>query len=178
MRNKWISSVAGVALGAVLLAGRPAVAAALTATYTINANGFADVVGMTTAPTDPVRLSVLISFDPAAGDQFDYGLGIALRSSSVAVSGPIAFDYDSADDILTVGGAGLSTSITAGTNDILAEIIGIKTGLPSFGGLEYATAASSGIYLSTTGGITVPEPGSMLVLLGGLLGLASIRRRV
>ena len=173
MRFLWTLPLAAL----VVFASRPASAAPMTATYTINAAGFGDILGSASPPTDPVRLDVLLSFDPAAGDQFDYGVGIAVRRSSVTIGGPVAYDYDSADDILTIGGAGLSTSITAGTNDIIAEIDGLRSAAPTFGGLEYATALSTGIFLSTTGSITVPEPSTMVVLLGGLLGLASIRRR-
>lgn len=161
----------------LLAAAWPAAAAPTTATYTLTASGFADLLGSTTPPSDPVRLDFSLTFDPAAGDQFDDATGIALLASSIAIGGPLAYDYDSGSDTLTVGGAGLSTAITAGTNDVLAVISDISSAGRSFGGLEYATRTSSGIYLAANGTVAVPEPMSALVLLGGLAGVAALRRR-
>ena len=177
MSKPLLHFLAGAALLAAPLAVSPARAAPISATYAITASSFSDILFGTTPPADPFRLVLSISFDPAAGDQFDDGAGITLLSSTRPVGTPLVFDYDSANDILTVGGAGLSTAISAGTDDVLAELDGIKTGRPAFGGLEYTAAGTTGIYLSTTGDVSVPEPASMLVLFGGLLGLAAFRRR-
>ncbi|MGI4811652.1 MAG: PEP-CTERM sorting domain-containing protein [Janthinobacterium lividum] len=177
MISKWTFPVIGAVLLATLPFSSPATAAPIAAIYTINASGFGDLVGSSAPPTDPVRLDVSINFDPAAGDQFNYGTGISLRRSSVAISGPIAYDYDSTNDVLSIGGAGLSASITAGTNDFLTVLTGLRTGAPSLAGVEYTTALSSGIYLNSAGGVAVPEPASMVVLLGSLFGMASLRRR-
>ncbi len=178
MRTLIVLSVAA----SLALAGRPAAAAPVTSTFSISASGFSDVTLSAMPPVDPVNLTISLTFDPGTGDQFDDATGVQLLASSIAIASPLVFDYDSVNDVLTFGGAGLSTQITAGTNDVLAQVTTAYRGTPTFGGLEYTTASTAGIYLSLTGltqaaAAPVPEPASMAVLLGGLLALGVRRRR-
>ncbi len=167
-----------------LLAAVPAVAAPISDVFTVRASGFVDVLGSATAPADPVTLRVALTFDPASGDQFDSASGLTLLAASVPVGGGLAFDYDSANDVLTFGGAGLGgIGITAGTADLLAVVDTPYTGTATFGGLAYTTAAAGGsVFESFTGSVAVaptavPEPGAVAVLLAGLAGLGLARRR-
>lgn len=155
----------------------PAIASPLTSIFDIETSGFTDVAGSSSAPVDPVSLVVSLSFSPASGDQFDNGSGIRLLRSSVPISGGLAFDYDSTNDILTFGGAGLGgIGLAAGTGNVLAVVNTPYTGVASFGGFIYATNTSPGIYESLTGTVAVPEPGSMTFVLGAMVAVL-VRRR-
>ncbi len=168
-----------LSLLALPLLARPAAAAPIAAVFDVEASGFADLYGTgATPPADPASLVVLLSFDPATGDQFDSTAGLTVLRSTLALSGPLAFDYDSANDVLTFGGAGLGgIGITAGTNDLLAQVGGAYRGTPAFEGLAYTTAATSTVFESLTGTTTVPEPASATLVLTGVALLAARRRR-
>lgn len=160
------------------LSAVPAIAAPITKNFDIETSGFTDITGLSTPPVDLVSLVVSLTFDPTTGDQFDNAAGLRLLRSSVPVAGGLAFDYDSVNDILTFGGAGLGgIGIAAGTGDVLAVVDAPYTGPASFGGFIYATRATTGIYESFAGTVTVPEPGSLAVLLGSLALMAAWRRR-
>ena len=165
-------------LAAPLCGALPVAAAPVTDVFAIGASGFSDLTGtVASAPVDPASLVVSLTFDPASGDQFDNSAGLRVLASSLPVSG-LAFDYDSTNDVLTFGGAGLSgIGITAGTNDVLAVVDTPYTGTAGFGGLAYTTSISPGIFESLTGTVSVPEPGSVALLLTGLGVLGARRRR-
>ena len=175
MRSFFLLPLAALLAGAV----RPAVAAPLTAVFTINASGFVDVLGAATPPADPAGLTVRLAFDPSTGNQFDNTAGLTLLGSTIPVAGGLAFDYDSVADTLTFGGAGLGgIGITAGTNDLLAVVDTPYTGMATLAGLEYVSAAAPGsLFIATAGSVGVPEPATAAVVFGSLLGLALVRRR-
>lgn len=166
-------------IAALLLHAPPAAANPVTETFSFAASGFTDLTGLSTPPVDPVTLALSLTFDPATGDQFDNMTGITLLQSSVPVAGGLGFDYDSANDILTFGGAGLSgIGLTAGTSDVLIQVDTPYTGVSGFAGFIYTSSASPGIYKSLTGTVAVPEPGSLAIVLGGLAFMLGRRRRV
>ena len=175
MRPYFVLPLAALLAGPVL----PAAAAPMTAIFSIDASNFVDVLGEATPPVDPAGLTVRLTFDPSTGDQFDSTAGLTLLSSTIAVSGGLAFDYDSVADTLTFGGAGLGgIGITAGTNDVLAVVDTPYTGTATLAGLEYVSAAApDSLFLATAGSVGVPEPATAVVMFGSLLGLALVRRR-
>lgn len=168
---------AALALGLLSLA-QPAIAAVLSTQLTVQANGFADVTGAEPTPVDPYTLSFRLFFDPAASDQFDNTANISLISASLPVTGGLAFDYDRSLDELTVGGALTGAGgLAEQTDDVFAIIDHPFAPTPTLQQFDYASAATAGIFETSTGSVApVPEPATAAVLVAGL-GLAGLVRR-
>lgn len=166
-----------------LLPAAPAASASpVTEVFSIAASGFTDLTGLSAPPADPVSLALSLTFDPASGDQLDEAAGVTLLRSTVPIAGGLAFDYDSANDVLTFGGAGLGgIGLAAGTGDVLIQVNAPYTGTAGLGLFAYTASGSPGVYESLSGTVSgtvaVPEPGSLAIALGGLVFLVRRRER-
>ncbi|MBN9061654.1 MAG: hypothetical protein BGP06_02215 [Rhizobiales bacterium 65-9] len=185
----------GVAIAALLISAAPGRAAIISQNVSFTATGFAFINGVA-PPVDPVSGSFNITFDNGV-DYSNTTAGISLVSLNIALGSALAFNYDSATDLLTVGGAapgpGLtdgpgSIQITPASNDFYLRISDFSTAAAAVQQLGYAQASfPDGYYYTPADAKTtlafapitsgVPEPSTWAMMLLGFLGLGFVAGR-
>ena len=103
--------------------------------------------------------------------------GSSLPGESYDLSGPFSKSATEVD--FTIPSPPAAASYEEGLDLIFALPLGSAEFDPIVGGCEFtAYACGSGAFRTVTGGYgVIPEPGSMALLGGGLLGLAAAHRR-
>ncbi len=172
-------AAAAAALGAAFLAPMAASAAVVSGTLSFVVAGFQ--TNDPSAPQDALDGKVTLTLDTAV-TVTDRTTGLSVQALNFASTSAVAYSYDATQDILRLGGLanGVVKLSTTG-NDFTVTIFNLFTSSnPLIVQGSYFIEPDA--YFSTEldsgrARFAVPEPASMALLGGGLLGFAAVRRR-
>lgn len=174
--------IAGLLVAGLLAGPMTAAAAPISGSFSFTASGFG-----AGAPSDPVTGWVSYSFDGAApffnaknGDIVN-GAPVQVSVSGLSLPGSwvpvLTFDPPFAPGIVAIGHILNGTVVNAGTDDWRVALDNASTN-PSFREFAYSTASNTaGTFVTRTGTVTAPEPGTVALVGLGVVGLGLKRRR-
>ncbi len=146
-------------------------AGTITRTFTFTASNFAGP-----APVDPLAGSFTITWDTDV-DTTDTTTGILLNALNVPLGSAIGFAYVAATDEMAIGGMDGGVGLLSSWVDDLSIVFTQASGTPVGGEVYYSVAGSPSIFHASLDTLDIPEPASMLLLGGALLGLGVVGRR-
>ncbi len=158
---------------AAILHPADAQAEIITRRFAFTASGFGSG-----APVDPVLGAVSVTWDNAVDVQ-DQTAGVVAWSINIPFGTAIGFSYVVATDELAIGGIDFGVGMLGSNQDDVSLIIlGASAGATG-GDFFYSGQASPAIFQATAFTVLteIPEPASVVLFGGAVLGLGLLRRR-
>lgn len=175
--TKMLLAFTAVSFG---VAAAPASASLITRTFDIEASNFAPAG----APVDPVSLIFSATFDPTMDTAATIS-GLSVQSFNLPYSSE--FEYNAADDILTIGTSVGSDTQTPEYYNVIPNsygsfIGGASTANPFSFGLGYEVADgtyySAAQYSVSSSASAVPETATWAMMIIGIGAIGGMMRRV